>query len=271
MSVFKEDILKGKTLLITGGAGDIGLEISTIFSAHGANVAITSRNEQRINAAAEGIREKTGGEVLAVSADVRDNDAVENVVAKTVEKFGGVDILINCAAGNFPVPIAALSPKGFRTVIDIDLQGTFQMTKACFPHLMAAGEKHGNANVLNITTTLQYTGMPFQAHVNAAKAGIDAFTRTCANEWGPLGIRANGVAPGPIGDTEGMRRLAPNHETSTEMQKSVPLRRWGTKREIADSCLFLVSDASKFTTGAILIVDGGSWIHSPGVGGMSVD
>ena len=271
MSIFKDDILKDRTVLITGGAGDIGSEISTIFSAHGANVAITSRNEQRINTAADDIRVKTGGNVFAVACDVRDYDAVENAVTKTVDEFGGIDILINGAAGNFPSPIAALSANGFRTVIDIDLQGTFNVTKACFPHLSAAGEKHGNANILNITATLHYTGMPFQAHVNAAKAGIDAFTRTCANEWGPLGIRSNGVAPGPIGDTEGMRRLAPNEETGTQMKKAVPLRRWGTTREIADTCLFLVSDASQYTTGAILVVDGGSWLYSPGVGGFSVE
>ena len=271
MSIFKEDILEGRTAIVTGGAGDIGTEISTILSAHGANVSITSRNQERIDETAQAVTEKTGGDVLAVAADVRDNDAVENVVAKTVDRFGGVDILINGAAGNFPVPIAALSPNGFRTVIDIDLQGTFQMTKACFPHLMAAGETHRNANVLNITATLQYTGMPFQAHVNAAKAGIDAFTRTCANEWGMLGIRSNGIAPGPIGDTEGMRRLAPDEASAAESMKQVPLRRWGTKREIADACLFLVSDASKFTTGAILVIDGGAWIHSPAVGGLSLD
>ena len=270
MSIFKDDILNGYTALITGGGGDIGGEISTIFAAHGANVCITSRKQERLDEAAASINEKTGSDVLTVAGDVRVYDQVENVVAKTAEKFGGIDILVNCAAGNFLAPITGLSPNGFRTVIDIDLQGTFNMTKACFPHLCSAGEKHRNANVLNITATLHYTGVPFQAHAAAAKAGIDSFTRTCANEWGIHGIRSNGIAPGPIGDTEGMRRLAPDKNEKDHAKLSVPLQRWGTKREIADACVFLVSDASKFTTGSILVIDGGSWIYRGGAGGLKV-
>lgn len=271
MSIFREDILKGKTALITGGGGDICSDIATVFSAHGANVCITSRSQERLNEAADRIREKTGGHVLAVAGDVRDFAAVENVVAKTVEEFGGIDILINGAAGNFPAPLAGLSANAFKTVIEIDLQGTFNATKACFPHLSAAGKKHGNANVINITATLQYTGTPFQGHAAAAKAGIDSLTRTIATEWGSLGVRSNGIAPGPIGDTEGMRRLAPNAETETRMTDKIPMRRFGTVREISDACLFLVSDASKFTTGAILVIDGGSWLATPSIGGLTLD
>lgn len=270
MSVFRDDILKGKTALITGGGGDICSDIATVYAAHGANVCITSRNQERLNEAADIIREKTGGNIIAVAGDVRDYEAVEGVVAKTVEEFGAIDILVNGAAGNFLAPIAGLSANAFKTVIEIDLQGTFNMTKACFPHLSAAGEKHGNANVINITATIQYTGTPFQAHASAAKAGVDSLTRTIATEWGSLGIRANGVAPGPIGDTEGMRRLAPTDASEASMTDRIPLRRFGTVREISDACLFLVSDASKYTTGAILIVDGGTWLSTPPSSGMGL-
>ena len=133
MSVFRDDILKGKTALVTGGGGDICGEIAEVYAAHGANVVISSRSQERLDKAAESMRSNTGGAILAVAGDVRNYEEVEAVVAKTVEEFGGIDIVLNGAAGNFPAPIAALSPNGFRTVMDIDVQGTFNVTKACFP------------------------------------------------------------------------------------------------------------------------------------------
>ncbi len=270
MSIFRDDILAGKTALITGGGTGICKGIALRFAAHGANVAITSRKQQNLDTAADEIGFATNKKILAIAADVRKPEEVENVVAKTVETFGGIDILVSGAAGNFPVPISQLSYNGFRTVVDIDLQGTFNVSKACFPHLLAAAEKHRNANVICISATLQYTGIPFQSHVSAAKAGIDAFMRTMATEWGPMGIRANCVAPGPIGDTEGMRRLAPTPELTERAMKHVPLKRFGTIEEIADACLFLVSDAARYTTGTIHVVDGGQWLFSPGVGGFEL-
>ena len=266
MSVFRDDILKGKTALVTGGGGDICGEIAETYAAHGANVVITSRSQERLDTAVAQMRERTGGNFLAVAGDVRSEEEVEAVVAKTVEEFGGIDILLNGAAGNFPAPIAALSAKGFKTVMEIDVQGTFNMTKACFPHLQAAAEKNGDASVTNISATLHYTGTPYQAHVCSAKAAIDAFTKCTAAEWGILGIRSNAVAPGPIGDTEGMRRLAPTKMSVEEMTSIIPLRRFGTKKEIADSCLFLASEGSLYTTGAILVVDGGAWLQSMKMG-----
>lgn len=266
MSIFRDDILEGKTALITGGGTGICKGIAMRFAGHGANVAIVSRKQEVLDETAHEIGEATGREPLALSADVRDFEAIESVVEKTASRFGGIDILINGAAGNFPCPVSQLSPKGFRTVIEIDLQGSFHVSKACFPHLLSAGEKHGNANVIFISATLQYVGVPYQAHASAAKAGIDALMRTLANEWGPFGVRSNCVSPGPIGETEGMRRLAPTPEITERAMKGVPLKRFGTINEIADSCLFLVSDASQFTTGATLVVDGGSWISSPGLG-----
>ena len=270
MSVFRDDILKGKTALVTGGGGDICGEIAEAYAAHGANVVITSRSQERLDAAATEMREKTGGNILAVAGDVRNEEEVEAVVAKAVEEFGGIDTLLNGAAGNFPAPIAALSAKGFKTVMEIDVQGTFNMTKACFPHLTETAEKKGDASVINISATLQYTGTPFQSHVCAAKAAIDAFTRCTATEWGTLGIRSNAVAPGPIGDTEGMRRLAPEGAAADAVMKTIPLRRFGAKKDIANACLFLASEGSLYTTGAIFVVDGGAWLQSPMVGGFDL-
>jgi len=269
MSIFKDDILKGKTAFITGGGTGICKGIAMIFAGHGANIAIMSRKQHNLDTAAEEIREATGAQVFAQAADVRKPEEVESAVANAAAELGGIDILINGAAGNFPVPAVALTYNGFRTVVDIDLQGTFNVSKVCFEHLSAAGEKHGNANIICLSATLQYTGIPYQAHVSAAKAGIDALMRTLANEWGPAGIRVNCVAPGPIDNTEGVSRLVPTEEDRKRVMSHVPLGRFGTIQEIADTCLFLVSDASKYTTGAIIVVDGGSWIHSPGVGGVS--
>ncbi len=266
--IFKDDILKGKTAYITGGGTGICKGIATVFAQHGANLVITSRKQENLDAAKKEIEKATKAKVLALAADVRKPEEIEKVVKAAADTFGAVDLLVNGAAGNFPVPIAQLSYNGFKTVVEIDLEGTFNTTKACFPLLSAAGKKHGNANIINITATLQYTGVPFQAHVSSAKAGIDAFTRTCANEWGSLGIRANGIAPGPIGDTEGVRRLAPGPDAEKRVSKAIPMGRFGKIQEIADAALFLVSDASRYTTGQILIVDGGQWISRMGLGGM---
>lgn len=270
MSIFKSDILAGRTALITGGGGDICKEIATVYAAHGANVAITSRSVERLEGAAEEIRKATGGRVLAVGCDVRVTESVEAAVAATVEAFGGIDLLVNGAAGNFPAPIAGLSYKGFRTVVEIDLLGTFNVTKACQKPLMEAGRKNGDASIVNISATLHYNGTPFQAHVNAAKSGIDALTMTVANEWGPANVRCNCVSPGPIADTEGMRRLTPTADLERQASEAIPMKRFGTKREIADACLFLSSSAARYITGEILIVDGGSRLARPFIGGLKL-
>lgn len=270
MSIFRSDILAGRTAIITGGGGDIGKEIARTYAAHGANVTITSRSVERLQGAAEEIRNETGGKVLTVGADVRVVESVEAAVAQTLEEFGSVDLLVNGAAGNFPAPLAGLSYKGFRTVVEIDLIGCYNFTKACFKALTESGKKHGDASIVNISATLHYNGTPFQAHVNAAKSGIDALTLTVANEWGPNNIRCNCVSPGPIADTEGMRRLTPTPELEAAAKDAVPLKRFGTKQEIADACLFLSSPAAQYITGEILIVDGGSRLAKPFIGGMKL-
>ncbi|KAG0270274.1 hypothetical protein DFQ27_009066 [Actinomortierella ambigua] len=196
----------------------------------------------------------TGGEVYAVAADVRDPKQVQAAVEKHIEKFGRIDILINGAAGNFLCLSQHLSFNAFRSVIEIDLIGTFNTAKCCFPYL-----KESKGSIINVSATLHYNGTVFQSHPSAAKAGVDALSRVWANEWGPLGIRSNVIAPGPIAGTVGMAKLSPDNETVR-----VPIGRLGEVRDIEHATLYLASDAGAYVTGHILVVDGGQWLQ-PGL------
>lgn len=253
MSSFRSDLLQGQVALVTGGGSGIGAAIATRLAAHGARVAICGRTQAKLDAMAERIG-AAGGEALAVVADVRKPDQVEAVMQAIEARWARLDIVVNNAAGNFLCPAADLSPNGFGTVIDIDLKGTFHVSKAALPLLARAG-----GAIVNISATLHYAGTPMQAHAASAKAGIDALTRTLAMEWGAAGIRVNGVAPGPIDGTEGITRLLPA-ELRARAERLIPLRRFGSADEIADAVLFLTSPASAYVTGAVLVVDGGQWL-----------
>jgi len=258
MSIFRGDVLAGRVALVSGGGTGICRGIARAFLAHGAKVCITSRKQDVLDATARELAAETGGEVLAVAADVREPDQVGAAVARTLKRFGRLDTLVNGAAGNFLSPTAALSPKGFRTVIEIDLLGSFHCAKAAFEAL----QKSGDGCILNISATLQYHGTPLQVHASAAKAGVDAMTRNLAVEWGQFKIRCNAIAPGPIGDTEGMRRLAPG-SVAAQMMRGIPLGRFGRVEEIADMAVYLASPAASYITGAIFVVDGGHCVAMP--------
>ena len=202
-TIFIDGILAGRVALVTGGGTGITGGVARALAEAGAHVALVSRKMEHLEPAAELIR-AAGGEALAVAADVRNVEQVERAVASTVERFGKVDVVVNGAAGNFLCPAEDLSPNGFGTVVDIDLKGTFNVCRAAFVEL-----KKARGSILNISATLHYVGTPLQLHVSAAKAGVDALTRNLAVEWGRHGIRSNAVAPGPIEDTEGMKRLVP--------------------------------------------------------------
>jgi NAD(P)-dependent dehydrogenase (short-subunit alcohol dehydrogenase family) len=248
-TTFRPDLLAGKHALITGGGSGINLGIAQSFAAHGCAVTILGRNLDKAQNAARGIVE-AGGRALGVSADVRDFAALQAAAQAGVDAFGPIDIVLAGAAGNFPAPVDGISPNGFKTVVDIDLLGTFNTIKACAPHLTTPG-----GNVLSISA--YGVPVPMQAHVVAAKAGVDALTRTLAVEWGLRGVRVNAIIPGPIDGTEGMARLAPDERSRQGVIGSVPLGRFGLPQDIANAALFLVSDAASYVTGVILPVDGG--------------
>jgi NAD(P)-dependent dehydrogenase (short-subunit alcohol dehydrogenase family) len=250
-SIFRDHLLAGKTAFVTGGGSGIGQRMAERFAEHGAKVMLVGRKQEKLDAAASAIQ-SSGGTAATASVDVRDYPAVEAALQKTRDQFGEIDILVCGAAGNFPAPVLGMSANGFKAVIDIDLLGTFNTCRAAYAHLRKPG-----ANIISISAS--HASMPIanQAHVCAAKAGVDLLTRTLAIEWGPEGIRANCITPGPTDDTEGMRRLAPTPEIRRKVENAVPLRRFGTKDELADLALFLCSDAAAYITGAIYVCDGG--------------
>lgn len=243
---------KGRTVFVAGGSSGINLGIAKGFAQAGAGVAIVSRNAERVAGAAREL-EAFGQRVLGLSADVRDAQAIADALRQAHEALGPIDVLVSGAAGNFLAPALGMSANGFKTVVDIDLNGTFHVMRAAFEFLRRPG-----ACVLNISAPQAFNPTRFQAHVCAAKAGVDMLTRVLAMEWGAEGVRVNSIVPGPIGNTEGIRRLAPTPEALQKMTASVPLQRMGSVEEIADMALFLASPHAAFVTGAIIPVDGGS-------------
>lgn len=256
---FAENILQGKVAFVTGGGTGITGGVARALAESGAKVAITSRKQENLEPMKRLI-EENGGECFAVAADVRDFEAVQNAVNKTVEHFGKIDIVVNGAAGNFLCKAEELSANGFGTVLDIDTKGTFNVCRAAFEEL-----KKSHGQVLNISATLHYAATPMQIHVSAAKAGVDAITRNLAVEWGRHGIRVNGIAPGPIEDTEGMKRLLPE-PLKEKLQRKIPLQRFGRIKDIENAALFLCSGAASYISGVTLVVDGGSWLLGTSLG-----
>lgn len=256
-SIFAPTLLTGKTAFITGGGSGIGAGIAKLLAAHGAKVALVGRTLAKLENIAGEIT-AAGGTASCHACDVREYPALENAVKEAVAKHGSLDIVINSAAGNFLAPAAALSANGFRSVIDIDLCGTFNSCRAAFQHLTKPG-----ASIVSITATQAEVPTPLQVHAGAAKAGIEKLTRDLALEWGRFGVRVNAVAPGPIEGTEGMSRLAPEG-AGEALKKRVPLGRYGTIDEVASAVLYLVSPAGAYITGSTILIDGGTSLLGPG-------
>jgi NAD(P)-dependent dehydrogenase (short-subunit alcohol dehydrogenase family) len=251
LATFSPTALAGKVALISGGGTGMGAAIAEGYAALGASVALLSRNPDHVGEVAARIGERA----LPVVADVRDPERVQAAFAEAVEYFGGLDILVNSAAGNFRCAAADLSPNAWRTVVDIDLNGTFFCSQAAAPALRA----RGGGVILNIVGDFIETHGDRMAHAAAAKAGIWNLTRSLAKEWGPDGIRVNAVAPGPFVTAGGSQALG-RREAFAEIGAALPLGRVGTMEEITAAAVFLVSDAATFITGATLMVDGGhSW------------
>jgi NAD(P)-dependent dehydrogenase (short-subunit alcohol dehydrogenase family) len=253
-TTFRPDLLAGKTAFISGGTSGINLGIAKRFVGLGARVAVMGRDPEKARRAAAEIDAECGSAgTLALNADVRDYAAVEAAIGAAAAELGKLDILIAGQAGNFPALALGMSANAFKAVIDIDLLGTFNVFRAGNQHLATPG-----ASLIAITAGQAVRPAAMQSHVCAAKAGVNMLVKTLAIEWGPMGIRVNGISPGPIADTEGMRRLAPTPESEAVVTRNNPLGRFGRKDEIGDAAVYLCSPAGAYVTGTILDVDGGS-------------
>jgi peroxisomal 2,4-dienoyl-CoA reductase len=276
-SIFRPGLLDGQVAIITGGGTGIGFGIAELAAELGAHVVLASRKPEHLQPAVEKLVE-AGGKASAEQVDVRDIEAVRAMVGRVADTHGRIDLLVNNAAGNFYVPSADMSPNAWRSVIEIDLFGTFHCSQAVYP-VMA---KQGGGRIVSISMTLHYRGWPLMAHATAAKGGIDALTKTLAVEWAPQNIRVNAIAPGPI-PTEGVRKAftppagsgvadvfaETDRKMAEHAKRTIPLKRWGAPRDIGNMVAYLASPAGDWITGAIFVVDGGEWLAKPGGWGTS--
>jgi peroxisomal 2,4-dienoyl-CoA reductase len=267
-AVFRPGLLEGQVALVTGGATGIGFGISELLAELGAHVVLASRKPANLDAALATIHAR-GHQASAVTLDVRDQEQVKRTVDAIAATHGRLDLLVNNAAGNFYAPSATLSPNAWKAVLEIDLYGTFYCSQAVYP-IMAA---QGGGRIVSTSMTLHYRGWPLMAHATAAKAGVDALTRTLAVEWAPQRIRVNAIAPGPI-PTDGVKKAftppadsgvpdlfaAAEQKMAEYASKGIPLGRWGTPRDIANMVAFLASPAGDWITGSIFVIDGGEWL-----------
>ena len=249
MSAFKDGLMEGKTAFIAGGTSGINLGIARRLAELGARVAVAGRNLEKAQAAATSI----GRGAMGLSCDVRDYAATRAVMEQVSARLGPLDIVVSGAAGNFLAPAAGLSANGFRTVVDIDLNGTFNVFRGCHDLIRKPG-----ASLIAITAGQAVNPMMLQVHACAAKAGVNQLVRVLAMEWGPEGVRVNGISPGPIAGTEGMARLAPGEGALRAIEARIPLRRLGELGDVAESAVFLCSESASYITGTILDCEGGS-------------
>ena len=261
--MMQADALKGKTIVVTGGGSGLGKAMTTYFLELGANVVISSRNQEKIDNTARELKTQTGGEVLAVPCDVRHYDQVEALVKQANDTFGSVDILVNNAAGNFISPTERLSSNAFDTIIDTVLKGTKNCTLAFGKHWIE--QKQTQKVVLNIVTTYAWTGSAYVVPSATAKAGVLAMTRSLAVEWAKYGMRFNAIAPGPFPTKGAWDRLLPgNLKEQFDLAKKVPLKRVGAHQELANLAAYLVSDFSAYINGEVITIDGGEWLKGAG-------
>jgi NAD(P)-dependent dehydrogenase (short-subunit alcohol dehydrogenase family) len=271
--MLRDDALKGKTIVVTGGGSGLGKAMTKYFLELGANVAITSRDLDKLKATASELESQTGGtrgeaersgaKCLPLQCDVRHYDQVENMLAETLKAFGKVDVLLNNAAGNFISPTERLSANAFDTIIDIVLKGSKNCTLAFGKHWIDS--KQESSTILNIVTTYAWTGSAYVVPSATAKAGVLAMTRSLAVEWAKYGIRSNAIAPGPFPTKGAWDRLLPGDlKEKFDLAKKVPLKRVGDHQELANLAAYLVSDFSAYVNGEVVTIDGGEWLKGAG-------
>jgi NAD(P)-dependent dehydrogenase (short-subunit alcohol dehydrogenase family) len=256
MRIFADGILHDQVVLVTGGGTGIGRSIALSMAAYGAHVVLASRKLENLQAVAAQI-EQQGPRALPVRTDIRRVEQVEALVQAALDTFGRIDILVNNAAGSFLAAARQITPNGWSTIIDTTLNGTFYCSRAVGGHMIA----QGGGKIINITATLHYKGSPGLVAPTAAKAGVDALTKTLALEWAKFNILVNAIAPGPI-TTEGSERQLWSHTTFHErVKQGVPLGRFGVAEDIANMAVYLASPAGNYITGATMVVDGGEWLQ----------
>ncbi len=261
--MLRDDALKGKTIVVTGGGSGLGKAMTKYFLELGANVAITSRNLEKLENTAKELEAETGGNCLPLQCDVRHYDQVEAMLEATVAKFGKVDSLLNNAAGNFISPTERLSANAFDTIIDIVLKGSKNCTLAFGKHWI--DKKEEDKTILNIVTTYAWTGSAYVVPSATAKAGVLAMTRSLAVEWAKYGIRSNAIAPGPFPTKGAWDRLLPgNLKEKFDLAKKVPLQRVGEHQELANLAAYMLSDFSAYVNGEVITIDGGEWLKGAG-------
>ena len=261
--MLRDDALKGKTMIVTGGGSGLGKAMTKYFMELGANVAITSRNLEKLQNTAKELEDETGGKCFAVQCDVRHYDQVENMRDEVLKEFGSIDVLLNNAAGNFISPTERLSANAFDTIIDIVLKGSKNCTMALGKHWIDT--KQEDKTVLNIVTTYAWTGSAYVVPSATAKAGVLAMTRSLAVEWAKYGIRFNAIAPGPFPTKGAWDRILPGDlKDKFDLAKKVPLKRVGEHQELANLAAYLVSDFSAYVNGEVITIDGGEWLKGAG-------
>jgi NAD(P)-dependent dehydrogenase (short-subunit alcohol dehydrogenase family) len=261
--MLRDDALKGKVIVVTGGGSGLGKAMTKYFLELGAQVAITSRDLEKLKNTAAELETETGGICLPIQCDVRHYEEVENMLQEVLKAFGKVDVLLNNAAGNFISPTERLSANAFDTVIDIVLKGSKNCTLAFGKHWIDTKQK--SSTILNIVTTYAWTGSAYVVPSATAKAGVLAMTRSLAVEWAKYGIRSNAIAPGPFPTKGAWDRLLPGDLAEKfDMAKKVPLKRVGDHQELANLAAYLVSDFSAYINGDVITIDGGEWLKGAG-------
>lgn len=257
--IFADDIFEESHVCITGGSGGVNFGIAQRFADKGANLSLIARDQEKLDRSCEELEDDFDAGAVGLSSDVRDYETLETVFEDAVDAFGTIDVLVCGAAGNFPAGAADMSANAFGSVVDIDLQGTFNACRAAHEHLTKPG-----ASIIAISAPQSEQPTPMQSHVCAAKAGIDAFIQTIAIEWSDDDIRANAIQPGPVKDTEGMERLTPDDESKQRLADALPAGRFIDKKEIGDLALYLSSPVASGITGAVIPVDGGQMLIGSG-------